>query len=270
MAIVESPVVAAEIGLGLAAGLFTLIWLASLVRTDASLVDRFWGAGFVVLAVGYRLSAPPAPDRAAEVARLVLLVLVAVWGLRLSGYLTWRNWGHGEDYRYRDMRQRGGRAFAWLSLVTIHWLQAAILWFVSLPLLVGLRGDRPLGPLSWVGIAFWVVGFGFEAAGDWQLARFKADPANRGRVLSTGVWRYTRHPNYFGDACVWWAFFLFAAAQGGWATMASPVLMTFLLLRVSGVAMLEKKLTESRPAYRDYIRRTSAFIPRPPRDPGPG
>ena len=202
-------------GLVVALALLTLAWIGSAARRDASLVDRFWGFGFVVLAVYYWMTAEAAPAPSGTV-RALLVGLVAVWGVRLSGYLTWRNWGHGEDYRYRAMRQAAGPRFWWTNLVTVHFLQAAIMWFVSLPLLAAFRGQASLGhPLVWFGLVLFVVGFYFEAAGDWQLTRFRADPANRGRVLDLGVWRYTRHPNYFGDACVWWGFYLIAVASGG-------------------------------------------------------
>jgi len=252
-------------GLLVALGLLTAVWIGSVVRRDASLVDRLWGAGFVVLAAYYWKTAEPVSGQA-EWIRILLLCLVALWGLRLSVYLTWRNWGHGEDYRYQSMRQRAGPGFWWSNLVTVHYLQAAIMWFVSLPLLAGLQGRASFGhPLVWLGLLLFVVGFYFEAAGDWQLARFRSDPANRGRVLDSGVWRYTRHPNYFGDACVWWGFYAIGAASGGWWTGLSPVVMTGLLLKVSGVALLEKKLVETKPQYRDYTERTSAFFPWPPR-----
>jgi len=255
---------AAAWGFGLAIASLTLVWLGSLWRRDASLVDRFWGAGFVVLGAWYWATAPEASSGWGY--RAVLFALVAVWGIRLSAYLTWRNWGHGEDYRYRAMRARGGPRWPWVNLVTVHWLQATILWFVSLPLLVGLRSTGPVSmPLVWLGVAVWAVGFYFEARGDWDLARFRADPANRGRVFDTGVWRYTRHPNYFGDAAVWWGLYLVATAAGAALTLVSPVVMTLLLLKVSGVALLEKKLVETKPQYREYVRRTSAFLPRPPK-----
>ena len=252
-------------GLVVALGLLTLVWVGSVVRRDASLVDRFWGAGFVVLAVYYWTTAEAASVQSGT-ASAVVLGLVALWGVRLSGYLTWRNWGHGEDYRYQAMRQKTGPKFWWTNLLTVHYLQAVIMWFVSLPLLAGLQGQASIRhPLVWLGFVLFAVGFYFEAAGDWQLTRFRANEANRGRVLDSGVWRYTRHPNYFGDACLWWGFYGIAvAADGGW-TVLSPLVMTGLLLKVSGVALLEKKLVETKPQYRDYVARTSSFLPMPPR-----
>lgn len=254
--------IAALGGLGVALGLLTIVWLASVVRRDASLVDRVWGVGFVALAAYYWWTAAPGSG----VVRVLLFGLVALWGVRLSSYLTWRNWGHGEDYRYQSMRRATGPRFWWTNLITVHYLQAVIMWWVSLPLFAGLHGQVSAGhPLIWFGLVLFGVGFYFEAAGDWQLARFRANPANRGRVLDSGVWRYTRHPNYFGDACLWWGFYCFAATAGGGWTLLSPVLMTGLLLKVSGVALLEKKLVETKPHYRDYVARTSSFLPMPPR-----
>jgi len=192
---------------------------------------------------------------------------VALWGLRLGAYLLRRKWGEPEDHRYAAMRARWGeRRFPWLSLVIVFWLQAVILWVVSWPLFQAVRADRPAG-LTWldgVGVVLFVVGFVFETVGDWQLARFKADPANRGRVMDLGLWRYTRHPNYFGECVLWWGFGLIALATGfaeAWWTLVSPVVMTFLLLRVSGVSLLEETIEERRPGYREYVRRTNAFVP---------
>lgn len=254
---------AAASGLVLALALMASVWAASVPLRDASLVDRFWGLGFVLLAVWYYLTGPAAGQAGPA---LLVVGLTSIWGLRLSGYIAWRNWGHGEDYRYRQMRARGGPRWAWTSLVTVFLLQAMIMWIVSLALLPAARVTAGrLHPIAVLGILCWGVGFYFEAAGDAQLARFRANPANRGLVLDRGVWRYTRHPNYFGDACVWWGLWCFSAAAGAWWTVVSPLLMTTLLLRVSGVALLERNLTETKPQYRDYVRRTSPFLPRRPR-----
>ena len=250
-------------GLAVALGLMTVVWIGSLIRRDASLVDRVWGLGFVVLGWFYWWTAPVADLTAV---RALSVGLVSIWGLRLSAYLTWRNWGHGEDYRYRAMRARGGAAFPFMNLATVHYLQGLIMWFVSLPLMLAARGLAPVRhPAVWAGVVLWGIGFGFEAIGDWQLIRFKSDSAHQGKVLDRGLWRYTRHPNYFGDACAWWGFYAFAVAAGGWWTIVSPAVMTGLLLKVSGVALLEKQLTQTKPRYRDYIARTSSFFPRPPR-----
>ncbi len=241
------------------AALMTIVWVVSVIERDASIIDVFWGLGFVMAAWIYFYLTEPTTLR-----RYLVVSLVTIWGLRLSVYILRRNWGKGEDYRYRAMREKNPRVFPWLSLVTVFWLQALLLWVISIPLLWAQRAAQPVG-LTWLdllGLAFFVVGFVFEAGGDWQLARFKSDPANQGKVLDRGFWRYTRHPNYFGDAMVWWGFFLFAAATPGslW-TIYSPVLMTLLLMRVSGVTLLEKSLKDTKPGYREYVRRTNAFFP---------
>jgi steroid 5-alpha reductase family enzyme len=245
----------------IAAGAVAL-WVASLAARDASLADRFWGPGFVVVAALGAACGAGAPSR-----RLLVLALVAIWGLRLGWHIHRRNRGHGEDPRYAAMRARHGERFAWVSLFTVFLLQGALLLVVALPLVAAATAPTPpaLGALDAAAVAVWLVGFLFEAVGDAQLARFKADPANRGLVMDRGLWRYTRHPNYFGDALLWWGLFLFAAAVGSWWTAAGPALMTWLLLRVSGVALLEMGLAASRPGYADYVARTSAFLPWPPR-----
>jgi steroid 5-alpha reductase family enzyme len=165
------------------------------------------------------------------------------------------------------MRAANDPGFWWKSIYLVFGLQAILAWVISLPLLAAMLGQAPLGWLDAAAASLWVIGLGFEALGDRQLARFKAQPGNAGRVMDRGLWRYTRHPNYFGEACLWWAFFLFALAAGGWWTLVSPVLMTWLLLRVSGVSLLEQDIGERRPGYREYIECTNAFIPGPPRRP---
>ncbi|MEX2181607.1 MAG: DUF1295 domain-containing protein [Gemmatimonadaceae bacterium] len=253
---------AALVAVALMAALAVGGWLLSLVRRDVSLVDSVWSLFFLAGAVGYAcLVGVAADDRRA----VVVLVLVSLWAVRLSVYLTWRNWGAPEDRRYAAMRAARGRAFAWKSLYVVFLLQAALAALISAPLLVALGGTRPLGALDVAGIGLWTVGFTFEAVGDWQLARFKSDPANAHQVFDRGLWRYTRHPNYFGEAVLWWGYFVIAVAAGGWWTVYAPLLMTLLLLKVSGVSLLEKDIHERRPAYRDYRARTNAFIPWVPR-----
>jgi steroid 5-alpha reductase family enzyme len=239
-----------------------LQWLASVLLEDASLVDRFWGAGFALVALVSFAYLDSATPRA-----VLLLVMAVIWGLRLSIYLTWRNWGQGEDYRYVAMRNRHGSRFVVVSLFTVFLFQGALTWFISLPLQVGISAKAgALNPLDYVGATLWLAGVMFEAVGDFQLARFKANPVNKGKVLDHGLWRYTRHPNYFGYALLWWGIYLVAvSAPYGVYTLLSPALMTFLLLRVSGVRLLEKKLRKTRPAYTEYISRTNAFIPGPPK-----
>lgn len=253
-------------------GMMTLVWLVSLVRTDVSIVDPFWGLGFVLVASVSFFHLGGFADKI-PARRFLLLVLPAIWGLRLGGYLLWRNLKENEeDYRYARMRAKRGKSFKWKSLFMIFWFQAILLWFISFPLQLGQQGAAAelgwlgLGWLDWAGIALFAIGLFFETVGDWQLARFKADPANKGKVLDRGLWRYTRHPNYFGDFCVWWGFFLIACGTpGGWQTILSPIVMSLFLLKVSGVSMLEKDIGERRPAYAEYIRKTSVFFPAPPK-----
>lgn len=236
-----------------------LLWLLSIVRRDVSIVDVFWGLGFVMAAWIYRFWGPPLALRHG-----LLLALVTVWGLRLSFYIFWRNRGGGEDRRYARMRAARGDAFWWQSFFTVFLLQGLLIAALSVPFLVVEVGAAPpgLGWTDYAGLAVWLVGFFFEAVGDWQMARFKADPANHGKVMRRGLWALTRHPNYFGDATQWWGYFLIAlGAPGGLYTLPAPVMMTLLLLRVSGVALLERTIVERRPAYRDYIASTSAFLP---------
>jgi steroid 5-alpha reductase family enzyme len=243
--------------------LMVVVWLVSVRVRDASIVDIVWGTGFVVVAATSALVGEGVASR-----RYLLFALVAVWGLRLTGYLAWRNLGHGEDYRYVAMRKHWGRRFWWVSFFQVFALQGVLMWIVSLPVQLAASADEPagFGLLALAGVALWHVGFLFETVGDAQLAGFKADPANAGKVMDRGLWRYTRHPNYFGDFCVWWGLFLVAAETGpGRWGVVGPAVMTVLLLRVSGVAMLERTIGKRRPGYADYAARTSAFFPRPPK-----
>lgn len=248
---------------GAIALLMITTWLVSLLLTDASIVDIIWGFGFVVVAFTAALVGDGFVDR-----RYVLLSLVAVWGLRLSSYLAWRNLGHGEDYRYVAMRKKHGDRFWWISFFQVFALQGALMWVVSLPIQLSATAEEPssFGPLAFIGVALWTVGLLFETVGDAQLASFKAKPHNKGRVMDQGLWRFTRHPNYFGDFCVWWGLFLIAAETvPGRFGIIGPIIMSVLLIRVSGVAMLEKTIGKRRPGYAEYIERTSAFFPRPPK-----
>lgn len=246
----------ASLGALLAA--LTGVWLLSLRLKDASIVDLFWGCAFVLVAwLGYGYGAGAAPRA------LLLTVLVTIWGLRLSLYLARRNLGRGEDFRYQAMRRQYGARFPLLSLFIVFWFQGIIAWVVSLPLQAVHASPAPLGltPWDYAGAALWAAGLFFEAIGDAQLARFKADPANRGKVMDQGLWRYTRHPNYFGDAVLWWGFGLFGVAVGASWTLLGPLLMTFFLRQVSGVTLLERTITQRRPEYASYMARTSAFFP---------
>ncbi len=244
-------------------GLMVVLWLISLFVRDASIVDSFWGTGFAIANVFYFTQTPDG----AGPRKWLGLALVTIWGLRLSVYIFRRNWGKGEDPRYAKWRAEAGEAWWWRSLFKVFLLQGILLWLISVPLLAAQAGASPTHLTALDGLAslLWAIGFFFEAVGDGQLARFRADPANRGKVFSGGVWRYSRHPNYFGEAAMWWGYYLLAAAAGGWWTIFSPILMTFLLLRVSGVALLERGLKEAKPQYREYVESTSAFVPWFPR-----
>ena len=237
-----------------------LTWLYSIARRDVSIVDSLWSIMFVLVSSTFLLSLPQVGPRAE-----LILILVVLWALRLSIYITWRNWGEPEDRRYQAIRANNEPNFAFKSVYIVFLLQALIAWIISLPLLTAIASPASIGLLDYLGVGIWALGMLFEAGGDFQLARFKANPSNQGRVMDRGFWRYTRHPNYFGNACIWWGFGLIAVSAGSWWTLISPILMTILLLKVSGVSLLEQDIGERRPAYADYIKRTSAFLPWWPR-----
>lgn len=243
--------------------LMLVTWAVGTARHDVSIVDIVWGLGFAVVATVAFVVGDGSGAR-----RGLLLAMVGLWGLRLAGYLAWRNLGHGEDRRYQKMRRHHGEHFWLVSLGTVFLLQGALMLVVSLPVQLAAGAAEPagLGPLAALGVAVWLVGLVFEVGGDLQLARFKADPANEGEVMDRGLWAWTRHPNYFGDFCVWWGVFLVAAETGAgrWGVIG-PIVMTVFLLRVSGVALLERDIGTRRPGYAAYAARTSAFVPRPPR-----
>jgi steroid 5-alpha reductase family enzyme len=250
-------------GLAWTASLALLTWVVSLVRHDASLVDRMWPVFIVGAGLVYFALLPVQTVRG-----LWMAVLGAAWAVRLCLYITWRNWGHGEDRRYQAIRARNQPNFGFRSLYLVFALQAVLAWIVSAPFLPGMAAARPLGVFDAVGAALALFGIFFEAIGDAQMARFRSDPKNAGQVMDRGLWRYTRHPNYFGEACVWWGIWLMAMGGAGWSgawSVVSPLLMTWLLLKVSGVRMLEADIGERRPAYREYIARTNAFVPGPVR-----
>ena len=237
-------------------------WVLSVLVKNASIVDIVWGLGFVLVAWVVRVSADGNDAR-----QWLLTTMASVWGLRLGGYLFWRNHGNGEDFRYRAMRKHYGPKFPIISLATVFGLQGVLMFVVSLPVQLGQADATPdVGPIAYAGVALWLVGLFFEVVGDAQLAKFKANPANSGTVMNTGLWRYTRHPNYFGDACIWWGIGIVAAetGSGAWGLIGSLV-MTVLLRRVSGVTLLEKSLVKRREGYNEYVARTSPFIPRPPK-----
>lgn len=239
--------------------LVTVVWVISVFKTDAGIADIFWGSGFVILA-GYYL----VMTRPLEVRSLLVFCLVLTWGIRLSGHIFLRTLGKGEDYRYRQFRKRyGEERYWWVSYFQVFILQGFLMWLVSAPLLGAMvdSRDNSLNLLDLTAGLIWVTGFIFEAGGDYQLVRFKANPSNQGKILTTGFWKYTRHPNYFGDAAAWWGFGLFAIAAGSYVTPLGSVLMTLLLIKVSGVAMLERSLRKTKPGYSEYVRKTNAFIP---------
>lgn len=246
--------------LGLAAiiGAMLLLWLLSLLLKNSSIVDIFWGLGFVIVNWIYFTLTPDG-----FISRKLLIgLLVSMWGLRLSTHIFLRNLGKPEDYRYQKWRKENGSQWWWKSFFQVFLLQGLLLWIISAPLLAAQFTSQP-EHLTWsdfVGVIVWLVGFYFEAMGDYQLSQFLSKPENKGKIMNKGVWRYTRHPNYFGDSAQWWGYYLIAASAGGWWTIFSPIMMTFLLVRVSGVALLEKTM-ETRPGYKEYAEKTSAFIP---------
>ena len=248
-----------------------VLWAISVKIGDVSFIDSFWGAGMALMALTSWLQL----EEPGAVANL-LLAMTAAWGFRLGIYLFRRWRAEGEDKRYermlREDREKGRFAVAALTKI---WLgQAFLLFLVSSPAQLGILSSEapaPLAGIAWAGIALYLVGITFEWLGDWQLARFKADPANKGEVMDKGLWRYTRHPNYFGDACAWWGIWLVAASVSweiaAW-TVVGPLFLTFTLVKWSGAALLEKGMKHTRPGYEDYKRRTSAFIPMPPKKSG--
>jgi steroid 5-alpha reductase family enzyme len=241
------------------AGCMLGLWALSLRLRDSSIVDLFWGPAFALIAWLTVLEAGATPRG------LLVSALVTAWGLRLAGYLAWRNLGHGEDRRYTAMRLRHGDAWWWRSLFIVFGLQGALAWLVSWPVRAAVT--TPASPWGWtdaLGVTLVVIGVSFEALGDWQLARFKAQPANKGRVMDQGLWRYTRHPNYFGDFVTWWGLGVFGLASGAWWSLVGPLVMSVLLVKVSGKALLEQGMKQ-RPGYAEYVARTSGFIPWPPR-----
>jgi steroid 5-alpha reductase family enzyme len=246
--------------LGVVLALFSSLWLLSLFMRDSSIVDIFWGTGFVIVGYFYFAMSEGTAER-----KWLIMVLVALWGLRLSLHIARRNFGKGEDFRYQTWRKEAGASWWWKSYFKVFLLQGFILWFISMPLLGAQYFSAELSWRDFLAILIWLIGFVFEAGGDWQLMQFRINPKNKGKVLDTGFWRYSRHPNYFGDAAQWWGFYLLAASAGAWWAILSPILMTFLLMRVSGVVMLESNLKKSKPEYADYIKRTSAFFPLPPK-----
>jgi len=248
----------------IAVGLLMLsVWLLSLLLKNASIVDIFWGLGFVVVASVANFASNGYSD-----VGLIVAAMVSIWGLRLAVYLWWRNHGKGEDFRYVAMRKHYGVRFPLISLVTVFALQGVLMFVVSIPVQLAQQpSDESINVFSVIGVLVWFIGVMFEWVGDVQLARFKARPENSGKVMDKGLWRYTRHPNYFGDACAWWGIAIVALQSNtGWLGLLGAGAMSFLLVRVSGVPMLEKTMHKRRPDYVAYQERTSGFIPRKPKN----
>jgi len=250
------------IGLAAVIVLGILLWLVSLAVRDSSIVDIAWGPLLFLVGLTYYL-ATAAPGSRAR----LMLALVALWAIRLAAHIGARNLGHGEDFRYAAWRAQHPDTWWIRSYFKVFLLQGVVAWLVAMPLYYAITSASPVHFTLWdqIGALVFAAGFLFEAIGDEQLRRFKANPANKGRVMNTGLWRYTRHPNYFGEAVLWWGLGLIGVAAGGWLGLAGPAIITYLLIRVSGVAMLEKTLKETKPGYADYIARTPPFFPRVPR-----
>ncbi|MES2547850.1 MAG: DUF1295 domain-containing protein [Pseudomonadota bacterium] len=240
-----------------AIGLFALLgWMLSLIRDNVTHVDSMWSLFFVL--AGFT-SALFVFDSSVRI--FLVLTLVSIWAIRLCAYLSWRNWGPHEDQRYQAIRQNNEPHFWLKSIYIVFGFQGVLAWIISLSLYGAIDSNAPINALDYLGCVLFVFGFCWEAVADWQLSQFKAHPHNKGKVLDTGLWRYSRHPNYFGECCVWWGFYLIALAGGAWWAIVSPLLMTLLLLKVSGVSLLEKDISERRPDYVAYIKTTNSFIP---------
>jgi steroid 5-alpha reductase family enzyme len=239
----------------------TLTWLLSLPQRNVNVADTLWSLMLFAAGVLYALGSDPRAPRIA-----LVLWPCALWAARLAWHLTVRHAGAAEDRRHAQLRARHAPHFAIKSLYLLFWWRALAAWVVSLPLLGAFASIRPLGWLDGLGLLLWGVGFMIEAVADWQLSRFQRDAANAVRVLNRGLWRYTRHPNYFGEACVWWGFCLLALAAGAWWALPGPLLLTWLLLRDSGIPGLERDIVGRRPQYADYVLKTNAFFPAKPRD----
>jgi len=250
------------IAFGMIIAMMTILWLLSLIIKNSSIVDIFWGLGFVITSWIYFFLTPDGflPRK------ILLCILVSIWGLRLSIHIFIRNKGKPEDFRYQKWRQEAGRKWPWLSFFKVFLTQGILLFIIATPLLAAQWNGLPnrFTLLDILGAVIWVVGFTFESLGDYQLSRFISKPENKGKLMVSGVWQFTRHPNYFGDSAQWWGYFLIAAAAGGWWTIFSPIIMTYLLVNVSGVALLEKTM-KNRPGYAEYMKRTNSFIPWFPR-----
>jgi len=241
-------------------------WVISLIFRNVTVVDSLWGLGFVLIAW-----ATLALSDGYMVRRVLMAAMVTLWGVRLSIYLSWRNWGKGEDPRYGRWREESGDKFWIVSLFKVFILQAVFMWCISLAPQFAQISPTP-AHLTWfdaLGVLVWTAGFLFESIGDWQLARFKAKAENKGRIMDQGLWAYSRHPNYFGEFLVWWGIYMVTlATPGSWWTIVSPVLVSVVLLKMTGIPLTEKTITSTRPGYREYAKRTNAFFPWFPRKEG--
>lgn len=239
--------------------LVTLLWIWSVIIKNVSIVDIFWGLGFVIVNAFYVFMSGELNDR-----KLLILILVSIWGLRLVIYLAKRNIGKGEDFRYQEFRKTyGPKRYWWFSFFQTFLLQGFLIMIISLPLL-GISTSDSSGDLNiidYIGIIVWIIGFTFEAGGDYQLMRFQKNPNNKGKVLDSGFWKYTRHPNYFGDSAVWWSYAIFSIAAGNYWHIIGSIIMTLLIIKISGVSLLEKTLKNTKPQYKEYIEKTNSFFP---------
>ena len=239
--------------------LMTVMWVISVVLHNASIVDLFWGIGFIITAIIYLLL-----GEGFETRKILVLGLLAIWGFRLSIHLSVRNFGKPEDFRYKEFRKKyGEKRYWWISFFQVFLLQGVILWVISLPLfgVMHFTNANTLEVLDFIAIVIWTIGFLFETLGDYQLKKFKADAKNKGEVLKTGLWKYSRHPNYFGNAMVWWGFGVFSLASGCYLGLLGSILMTLLLMKVSGASLLERTLRNSKKGYKEYMKQTNAFFP---------
>jgi steroid 5-alpha reductase family enzyme len=256
------------VNLVLILGVMSLLWLVAVRIRDVSFIDAVWPLAMLFLAL------VTWPRTEGDALRSALLVgLCGLWAVRLGLHLFLRWRAHGEDRRYADLigrQTKTGKSWPMVALLFVFLPQGGLAWLTSLPVQLGQVADTPpVGGLGWAGVALFAVGLVFETVGDAQLAAFRRDPSTKGKVLDTGLWRYTRHPNYFGDACVWWGLYLIAAETGpGLASILGPIFLTFTLTKWSGIGITEKSIHSSRPGYADYVRRTSAFIPWPPKRAG--
>jgi steroid 5-alpha reductase family enzyme len=235
----------------------SFVFILSLAKRDNSIVDIAWGIGFILVSLmTFFLGSTFA------VRSILVTGLVIIWGIRLSSHIYVRNRGRGEDFRYAKWRREWGKTFVWRSFFQIFMLQGVLLLVISYPVVLVNRSERNgLSALDIAGIGLWLIGFLFEGVGDYQLRKFKKTPENKGKIMSRGLWRYTRHPNYFGEAALWWGIFLIAlSVEKGWTAVIGPLMITFLILRVSGVTLLEKKYAGNQ-EFLEYARRTSPFIP---------